>query len=101
MMPHLCLGCPLSVSICTEAPIQCLTSQAKRMVQQDCNVEKAYWTHLSKDIGERATPINGKSHVPLRHSGNPESSYTVLKRLVFSQMSDLQGIFELGRQDCR
>ena len=79
MIVYLCLGCPLFVSICTEAPFRRLTSHPKRAVLGYCAKQNSESTYLSKNIGEGATPINGKSHVPLRHSGNPECSLTVLR----------------------
>ena len=79
MMVYLCLGCPLFVSICTETPFQRLTSHPKRAVLGYCVRQKAECIYLSENIGEGAAPINGKSHVPLRHSGNPECSLTVLR----------------------
>ena len=73
-------------------------------MHQGCAVAEAEWIHLSKDVGECATPVNGKSHVPLRHSENPGGSYILLMDLLSSRWSKTmfcRAPVNRERQNCR
>lgn len=42
------------------------------------------FNHLCKDVCERASPVDGESHIPFAHTENPDGLFTVLMGPTYS-----------------